>query len=155
MQYLQGYVSSVAISIDGRTIVSGGVDGTVRLWSSNGKQLAELKGHQGPVISVAISIDGRTIVSGGYDGTVRLWSSNGKLLAELEDYQGSVISVAISTNGRTIVSKGYDGTVRLWDIQFESWLKVACERLQYHPVFKNPETSDERKAKVTCEPYLH
>ncbi|MBP5978039.1 hypothetical protein HW132_36470, partial [Brasilonema sp. CT11] len=48
-------------------------DGTVRLWDSQGKQVAELKGHQGSVLSVAISTDKQTIVSGGEDGTVRLW----------------------------------------------------------------------------------
>ncbi|MHC5733242.1 MAG: WD40 repeat domain-containing protein, partial [Nostoc sp.] len=69
----QGYVNSVAISADGQTIVSGGGDGTVRLWNRQGLPLAEpLRGHQGYVNSVAISADGQTIVSGGGDGTVRL-----------------------------------------------------------------------------------
>ncbi|MCP6761962.1 MAG: hypothetical protein NHB32_25150 [Fischerella sp. CENA71] len=152
-------VNSVAISTDKRIIVSGGEDGTVRLWSSKGERLAELRGHQGSVKSVAISTNGRIIVSGGSDGTVRLWSSNGKQFAELRSVQryvdrNFVESVAISTDGRTIVSGSSDGTVRLWDIQFESWLKVACERLQYHPVFKEPKTPEERGAKATCEPYL-
>ncbi|MEH2389932.1 MAG: caspase family protein, partial [Nostoc sp.] len=70
----EGDVISVAISADGQTIVSGGSDGTVRLWNLQGQTLAEpLRGHEGDVISVAISADGQTIVSGGSDGTVRLW----------------------------------------------------------------------------------
>ena len=122
--------------------------------NSNGQQLAVLRGHQGIVYSVAISTDKQTIVSGGADGTVRLWSSNGQQLAVLRVHQASVLSVGISTDKQTIVSGGADGTVRLWDIQFESWLKTACERLEYHPVFQNPETDDEREAKATCKPYL-
>ncbi|MEH2241301.1 WD40 repeat domain-containing protein, partial [Nostoc sp.] len=55
-------------------IVSGGTDGTVRLWNLQGQTLAEpLRGHERYVNSVAISADGQTIVSGGEDGTVRLW----------------------------------------------------------------------------------
>ncbi|WP_414588768.1 WD40 repeat domain-containing protein, partial [Scytonema sp. PCC 10023] len=54
-------------------IVSGGDDGTVRLWDTQGKQVAELRGHQDYVISVAISTDNQRVVSGGSDGTVRLW----------------------------------------------------------------------------------
>jgi WD40 repeat protein len=112
----QGRVSSVAISSDGKTIVSGGVDGTVRLWGSNGQPLTEpFKGHQRRVSSVAISSDGKTIVSGGDDGTVRLWGINGQPLTEpFKGHQRRVSSVAISSDGKTIVSGGFDGTVRLW-----------------------------------------
>ncbi|MEH2359929.1 nSTAND1 domain-containing NTPase [Nostoc sp.] len=112
-------VNSVAISADGQTIVSGGGDGTVRLWNLQGQTLAEpLRGHEDSVKSVAISADGQTIVSGGDDGTVRLWNLQGQTLAEpLRGHEGSVNSVAISADGQTIVSGGNDGTVRLWNLQ--------------------------------------
>ncbi|MEH2071594.1 MAG: caspase family protein [Nostoc sp.] len=114
-----GNVYSVAISVDGQTIVSGSDDGTVQLWNSQGQTLAEpLRGHQGDVISVAISADGQTIVSGGSDGTVWLWNSQGQTLAEpLRDHEDYVRSVAISADGQTIVSGGGDGTVWLWNSQ--------------------------------------
>jgi hypothetical protein len=115
----EGDVNSVALSTDGQTIVSGGDDGTVRLWNRQGLPLAEpLRGHKFWVNSVAISTDGQTIVSGGHDGTVRLWNRQGHPLAEpLPGHQGNVNSVAISTDGQTIVSGGTDGTVRLWNLQ--------------------------------------
>ena len=115
----EGVVMSVAISANGQTIVSGGGDGTVRLWNLQGLPLAEpISAHEGEIMSVAISADGQTIVSGGFDGTVRLWNLQGLLLAEpLVDHQGRVSSVAISTDGQTIVSGGGDGTVWLWNLQ--------------------------------------
>ncbi|MBW4502614.1 MAG: WD40 repeat domain-containing protein [Scytonema hyalinum WJT4-NPBG1] len=114
-----GSVLSVAISTDGKTIVSGGQDGTVRLWNQQGQPIAQpFKGHSNAVRSVAISIDGKTIVSGGDDGTVRLWNQQGQPIAQpFKAHSGAVRSVAISTDGKTIVSGGDDGTVRLWNQQ--------------------------------------
>ncbi|HIK06011.1 MAG TPA: caspase family protein [Trichormus sp. M33_DOE_039] len=111
-----------AISSDGQTIVSGGQDGTVRLWNLQGQPLVEpFLGHEGEVNSVAISSDGQTIVSGGQDGTVRLWNLQGQLLVEpFRGHEGEVWSVAISSDGQTIVSGGDDGTVRLWNLQGQS-----------------------------------
>jgi len=64
-------------------IVSAGEDGTVRLWTLDGKPAAEpFKGHDGLVWSVAFSADGTRIVSAGGDGTVRLWTLDGKPAAE-------------------------------------------------------------------------
>ncbi|AUS99294.1 hypothetical protein CLI64_02175 [Nostoc sp. CENA543] len=115
----QGAVSSVAISSDGQTIVSGGDDATVRLWNTYGQSIAQpLYGHEGDVYCVAISNDGKLIVSGGGDGTVRLWKINSSPLCEtFYGHEGYVSSVCISNDGKLIVSSGGDGKVRLWDIQ--------------------------------------
>jgi WD40 repeat protein len=71
----QRWVSSVAFSPDGQRIVSGGGDGSIRLWeTATGKPIGEaFLVPQGNVDSVAFSPDGRRIVSGGEDGYVRLW----------------------------------------------------------------------------------
>jgi WD40 repeat protein len=112
----QGRVWSVNISPDGRTIVSGGTDGTVKLWNLDGTERAMLKGNQGNVLSVNFSPDGKTIVSGGDDGTMKLWNLDGTERAMLNGNQGNVLSVNFSPDGRTIVSGGTDGTVKLWNL---------------------------------------
>jgi hypothetical protein len=107
----------VAFSPDGKTIVSGGEDKTVRLWDTSGKAIGQpFKGHEGRVWSVAFSRDGKTIVSGSADKTVRLWDISGKAIGQpFKGHEGMVLSVAFSPDGKTIVSGGDDGTVRLWD----------------------------------------
>jgi WD40 repeat protein len=65
----------VAVTPDGRYIVSGSEDETVRVWERDtGKEVQKLTGHHDWVNSVAVTPDGRYIVSGSADQTVRVWS---------------------------------------------------------------------------------
>ncbi|GAB1544249.1 hypothetical protein NUACC21_69250 [Scytonema sp. NUACC21] len=126
----EGSVVSVAISTDGKTIVSGSDDGTVRLWDNIGNPISPpLRGHQGYVSSVAISIDAKIIVSGGKDGTVRLWNNGGNPICKpLLGHQGCVRTVAMSSDGKIIASGGDDKTVRLWN----SAGNFICKPLRGH-----------------------
>ncbi len=111
-----GEANSVTFSHDGDRIVSGGDDGTVRLWDTQGQPIGQpFKGHEGPVWSVAFSPNGDRIVSGCDNGTVRLWDLQGQPIGQpFKGHEGSVNSIAFSPDGDRIVSGGVDGTVRLW-----------------------------------------
>ncbi len=97
-------VRSVAFSPDGRRIVSGSYDRTLRLWdAATGQPIeAPLTGHTDVVRSVAFSPDGRRIVSGSNDRTVRLWdAATGRPIGQpLIGHEGHVTSVAFSPDGR-------------------------------------------------------
>jgi WD40 repeat protein len=77
----EGHVSvpyAIAYSHDGRTLLSGSFDSTVRAWEPfSGAQLAELKGHSGPVYGVALSPDGRIAYSAAADTNVIIWDMPG------------------------------------------------------------------------------
>ena len=109
---------AVAVAADGARAVSGGADGTVRVWDlSTGHEQASLAGHTGSVYAVAVAADGARAVSGGADGTVRVWDlSTGHEQASLAGHTGSVYAVAVAADGARAVSGGADGTVRVWDL---------------------------------------
>ncbi|MFI5526688.1 trypsin-like peptidase domain-containing protein, partial [Streptomyces platensis] len=71
---ISGVADSIAFSPDGKILVAGSGDGTVRLWSlASGKPRAPLRGHTDSVLSAVFSPDGRTLATGSEDKTVRLW----------------------------------------------------------------------------------
>ncbi|MEO0707922.1 MAG: hypothetical protein AAF050_19960 [Cyanobacteria bacterium J06649_5] len=118
LEHQDGSIYSFAYNPDGTQMATGGVDGTIRLWDTEGKQLTVLeKAHEGLIYNVAYSPDGTQIATNGFDGTVGLWDTQGKQLAVLEDPEGYISSVAFSPDGTQLVTHGLseDETARLWD----------------------------------------
>ena len=69
----------------------------------------------------------------------------------IHGHSDSVWSVAVSPDGQTIVSGSSDKTIRLWRGNWEAWLAVCCNRLRYHPIFKDPPDDLAREACAVCQ----
>ncbi|MGW5496748.1 protein kinase domain-containing protein [Streptomyces olivaceoviridis] len=114
----EGAVEAVSLSADERLALSGGEDGTVRLWDvRTGRCLSVLTGHGAKVRSVSFSGDGRFAFSGGEDGAVRWWElATGRMLRAYEYGGQGVYSVCPSADGRFLLSCGEGGRARLWEL---------------------------------------
>ena len=121
LRTLEGHaagVRSVTLSGDGRILVSGSDENTIKVWDlGTGHVLRTLEGHAGGLSSVALSGDGRTLVSGSLDTTIKIWDlGTGRMLRTLEGHAGGVSSVALSADGRTLVFGSSDNTIKVWDL---------------------------------------
>ena len=110
-------VKTVSFSPDGKRIVSGSGDETIRIWdATTGKELETLEGHTAGVTSVSFSPDGKRIVSGSSDNTIRIWdATTGKEFETLKGHTADVETVSFSPDGKRIVSGSWDNTIRIWD----------------------------------------
>ena len=117
-------VNCVTYSPDGRRIVSGSDDGTIRVWNpENGAELSILHGHEGAVTSVVYSPDGQRIASADCRAS-RLWDA--ETAAELAVLRGYAC-VAFSPNGQWLAGTSEDGVIGFWDGEADSAVLVLPE----------------------------
>ncbi len=110
-------VRAMALSPDGRRLVTAGCDGVLRLWdSTNGDALARFEGHRDQVNTVAFSPDGQWIASGGRDKTLRLWDARTGSPRILQKDAQYIHCVRFSPDGKLLVAAGQSRTLTFWDV---------------------------------------
>lgn len=111
-------VAAIAITPDGKALVSVGNDNLIRVWdTSTGRQVRTMEGHGGWVGSVVVTPDGSHAVTAGGDNVIRIWDlKTGRSDGTLEGHTVAVRGLAITADGKFLVSGGSDKTCRLWNL---------------------------------------
>jgi WD40 repeat protein len=109
--------NSVAFAPDGRTIVTGEIDCSCRVWDAQtGLKRMTLRGDARGITCVAYSPDGSRLASAG-GGPVKIWdAASGAPLASLGQVSGGSTSVVFSPDGKRLALASWDGTIRVWDL---------------------------------------
>ncbi|RCJ29504.1 hypothetical protein A6769_35580 [Nostoc punctiforme NIES-2108] len=113
------WILSVAISLDGKTLISSSLDTIIKIWDLKlGLLIRQINAHNNWVNAVNITPDSKTIVSASADKTIKIWDiSTGKLQHTLEEHSGDILSIAISSDGKIIASGSTDNTVKIWNLE--------------------------------------
>jgi WD40 repeat protein len=124
-------VIGLAITPDGKHLVSASNDKTVRVWDIEiGKTVRTIRGEAAPgnwgvIHSMALSPDGRWLAVGGYlhgndrvsASGVRLYEfASGKMAAFLKGHDNVVYAVAFSPDSKRLISGSGDKTAIVWDV---------------------------------------
>ncbi len=118
-----GGVQTLSLSADGRLILTGGRDETLRMWDVEKlRQVCGIEGNVGPVQQVCLAPSAKWAASCSLrlmprDMVVQLWElATGRELRRLRGHRDQVHAVAVTADGRRIASGSADRTVRIWSL---------------------------------------
>ncbi len=117
----KGDVVALAFSPDGKSLISGDLYGTLRLWDMAGSKVKTvIEGQFGHDYQAsALSPDGSLMGISYYGDTlVRLWKTDGSstIPMNLKGHTEGVYSLAFSSDGKMLASGSSDYTIMLWDV---------------------------------------
>lgn len=108
----KGFISAVALSPDGKTILSGGAEKVLKRWDADTlTELTPVATSTKAVYDLATSPDGRNLLSSSADSWLKLWDLETGRLQRFVAQSSEPSWVTISPSGANFV---FDGA--LWDI---------------------------------------
>lgn len=97
--------------------VTGGADGKLSLWTSDGQLATAPATHREALTSVDVAPHGMLLASGSKDGVVRVWNALG-LHSHSDDlvHASAVTQVKFAPRGAVLATGTAAGAVTLWDV---------------------------------------
>lgn len=112
-----GEVFGCTYTVDGRSVLSAGWDGHLRLWdAATGTAVLALRASSKPLTACAVSPEGASWLSGSLDGLLSHWEPGSQRLLHSFTPHGQPLSAIVySPDRQTLATASWDGNIILWD----------------------------------------
>ena len=110
-------VTDTRWSPDGKTIVTGSLDGTAQVWdATTGRPIGHALRHAKGIARVAFDPRGERVVTASWDRTARIWDAKTGEPRTPPFANGLAVNTAFfNAAGTGVVTASWDGSVRIWD----------------------------------------
>jgi WD40 repeat protein len=120
-----GAITSAHFDRSGTHIVTGSSTGSVKVWTTDGREVAKAPNHRDYVWSAEFSQDGRYIVSTSKDRTAHIVdAATGQAMGSELRHGGDVFVARFSRDGSRVVTGSADGKAAVWNVGSADAIRV-------------------------------
>lgn len=112
-------VTCYVVAANGCDLITGGADGTVRVWDLRKKsEIFILSGNCSPVYLLYFTFDNKKLVSVNFESHIIVWNSASyEKIQKFCEHKLKIISLSCDKTSEFIVSASYDSTIKIWRIE--------------------------------------
>jgi serine/threonine protein kinase len=115
----QRTIWATAITSNGKTLITGSWDRSIRLWDIEHMRLQRtIIGHGDIILAIALGMNEKVLLSGSRDGTIRVWElPAGRQMRSIRHPAGPVYALLYLAENDSLVVGGENGSVSLWNLK--------------------------------------
>ncbi len=118
------WIKTLVISRDGKYIIIGCADKSIKIWSFEQGLIKTISEHNGAINCLLISKNNQIIISGSDDQTIKIWErETGKLIKTLSGHTDIIESMVLHPSEKILFSGSKDQNIKIWNMETGAMIK--------------------------------